>query len=208
LAKDPAERFPSAAALAAAARSIGTPATEIVGVAEPAATATQPALRPATSAATTGVTPVRGSRRRTAVLLSAAVAGVAAILALPAFLDRGAPPPNGEQPASVTPARPDVTAGQPSGAGVGAPSSGAGQTSASPRSRSTGQALTGGPGSGASPPRAPTESPARSTAGPEVPLPTALPVTSAPVGAGISPPAAAATSAPAGPPIGAVDGAP
>jgi serine/threonine protein kinase len=46
LAKDPAERFPSAAALAAAARSIGTPATEIVGVAEPAATATQPALRP------------------------------------------------------------------------------------------------------------------------------------------------------------------
>ena len=92
MAKDPAERFPSAAALAAAARSIGTPATEIVGVAEPAATATQPALRPATSAATTGATPVRGSRRRTAVLLSAAVAGVAAILALPAFLDRAGDP--------------------------------------------------------------------------------------------------------------------
>jgi eukaryotic-like serine/threonine-protein kinase len=203
LAKDPADRFASAAVLATVARAIGSPETEELLLPGPVDTVMQPALRPAALGAPTAGTPVRRSRRRTAALMSAAVAGAIAILAVPVACD-GAPAPGGEAPPSVTPGRSGATAGPSGVGGPGPSSSGPGQRSASTVGSSAGQVATSGPSAGAPPPTAgsavpSTPEPAQSSPA-AVPPPTSAPVTSAPVGGATSP---------AAPPVtGGYDGTP
>jgi serine/threonine-protein kinase len=195
LAKDPADRFPSAAALAVAARAVGTPGTEEIAVSGAAATTVaQPALRPAGPLATAVLTPARGPRRRTAALLSAAIAGITAILALPAFMDREqTPTPYRDMPVSVVPAQTTADAGRSSQAGSEPSSSRPGGTpAATTRGPSIRPTATDGRSTGptAAPSRS-TVSPAPSTTGPTEPQ-TATPATT-------SQPVTSPTSAPVEP---------
>lgn len=166
MAKDPARRFPTAAALAAAARMASAAPTEIIArpAGDDGAGETSPALRPAGFAPPANEPPHR-SRRRTAVMLSAAVVGVVAAMAVPAALDGGTPPADRDTSPTATQSGPAASAasGGGSGSGTAAQSGTAGRSPrpASSPTRTVSPARTTGGSVGTTP------SPSRSNAGGE-----------------------------------------
>jgi hypothetical protein len=186
MAKDPERRFPSAAALAAAARAAGAAPTEIIAVPPglDEATAGRPAVRPAGPPPAAGQAPPRPRRRAWWVVAAAVVVAVAAAIAILLALDDGTRPTDKVRPPAATGSQPGAGASEPTKAGAG-PGSGTPARSAeqspsrapeSSATRTAGPVQTTGGGASA------TTSPAPASPAPASPAPatSAAPPASAP----------------------------
>jgi serine/threonine protein kinase len=209
LAKDPDRRFPTAAAFAAAARAVGTPATDTIatGTVDENPTAAL-AVRPA-GFAPADEEPARArSPRRNLLAVAAAAAGLVVVLAAAASVHDGPSPATGDPPATAGAFQPDSTTGGSSGARGDAASSGSGgssptgtttpveTTAASPDATTVGASATATSPSRPSPspsPSSPTPGATSSAGATATSDPDAAPATTASAGPETTSPAPAAT---------------